>query len=249
MRVVLLGTGTLVPEAGRASAGLLVEGSGALLPIDLGRGVLNRMVEAGVNPLELPRFFLTHLHPDHSCELVSLLFALRHGRESRSGIELFGPAGLRDLVERIVEAWPSVAPDYPLQIRETAGGELLEEPLRLIAGPVHHGDRPALGFRVEDRARGTAVAFTGDSGPGPDLVRLVAGVDLLVAECGDGLSPGRGHHLDVESLIRLVEEADVGRVAVTHLDPRQDRERVIGALTGVLGERVIEARDGLELRV
>ena len=66
------------------------------------------MVEAGVDPLELPRFFLTHLHPDHSCELVSLLFALRHGRESRGTVELFGPAGLRDLVRRIIEAWPSV---------------------------------------------------------------------------------------------------------------------------------------------
>jgi ribonuclease BN (tRNA processing enzyme) len=107
----------------------------------------------------------------------------------------------------------------------------------------------ALGFRIEDPARGTAVAFTSDSGSGRDLVRLVAGVDLLVAECGDGMRPRRGRHLDVKSLIRLVGEGGLGRVAVTHLDPRQDRRRVIAALADALSDRVIEARDGLELRV
>jgi ribonuclease BN (tRNA processing enzyme) len=249
LRVVLLGTGTLIPEADRVATGLLIEGRGAIIPVDLGRGVLNRMVEAGVDPLRLGRFFLTHLHPDHSAELVSLLFALRHGRESPDAVELCGPDGLGDLVRRICEAWPSVVPDYPLEIRETAGGVLVDEPLRVIAGPVHHGEHPALGYRIEDRARGSSVAFTGDSGPGGDLLRLVAGVDLLIAECGDGLRPRRGRHLDVDSLISLVEDAGVGRVVVTHLDPRLDPGRVITALADALGDRLIEARDGLEFRV
>ncbi len=249
MRVVLLGTGTLVPDADRAATGLLVEGSGATIPVDLGRGVLNRMVEAGVDPLRLSRFFLTHLHPDHSAELVSLLFALRHGRESPDPVELVGPVGLGDLVRHIRAAWPSVVPDYPLQIRETAGEVLVEAPLRVIAGPVHHGDHPALGYRIEDPVRGRSVAFTGDSGPGADLLRLVSGVDLLIAECGDGMSPRRGRHLDVETLIALVEEARVQRVVVTHLDPRQEPGRVLAVLADALGDRMIEARDGLELRV
>jgi ribonuclease BN (tRNA processing enzyme) len=249
LRVVLLGTGTLIPDGVRAATGLLIEGSGETIPVDIGRGVLNRMVEAGVDPLGLGRFFLTHLHPDHSAELVSLLFALRQGRESPVAVELCGPVGLGDLVQGICEAWPSVVPDYPLQIRETNGTVLVEAPLRVTAGPVHHGEQPALGYRIEDLNRGGSVAFTGDSGPGRDLLRLVAGVDLLVAECGDGLRPRRGRHLDVESLIGLVEDAGVGRVVVTHLDPRQDPRQVVARLTDALGDRLIEARDGLELRV
>ena len=249
MRVTLLGTGTLVPEADRASTGLLVEGAGLTLPIDLGRGVLNRMVEAGTDPLRQEHFFFTHLHADHSSDLVGLLFALRNARQEASPVDLFGPAGLAELVARIGSAWPSTTPDYPLRVHETGGGCLIDVGLRVEACPVHHGGHPALGFRIIEQATGRVFAFTGDSGPGPDLVRLAEGAHLLVAECGDGLAPRRGRHLDTESLIELVEAARVGRVAVVHLDPRNDRDAVLGRLTERLGNRLIEGRDGLRLEV
>jgi ribonuclease BN (tRNA processing enzyme) len=249
MEVVLLGTGTLVPEANRASSGVLVEGPGATVPIDLGRGVLSRMVAAGVDPLDLDRFLLTHLHADHSGELVALLFALRHGRAEPRPVELHGPRGLDDLVRRIVEAWPSTTPDYPLTVLETEGGVLIDEAVRVRAESVHHGSHAALGFRIEDTRTGRCMAFTGDSGPGPGLSRLSGGVDLLVAECADGLGPGRGRHLDVDALVDLADTGGVSRVAVVHIDPRHDRAAVLGELDRRLGGRLIEGRDGLRLQV
>jgi ribonuclease BN (tRNA processing enzyme) len=249
VHVTLLGTGMLVPEAGRGSAAFLVEGAGRVLPVDLGRGALTGMVEAGVNPLEIDRFFLTHLHADHTSELVSLLFALRHGRTGQGAVELVGPSGLAALVERISEAWPSTTPDYRLSIRETDGGVVSEEGLRVTAGPVHHGDHAALGYRVEETATGRVCAFTGDSGPGHRLDELVDGADLLVAECGDGLVTGRGRHLDVKSLAELVEGARIGRVAVTHIDPRHGRVAVLARLRELLGDRLLEGEDGLRIAV
>lgn len=249
MEVTLLGTGMLVPEAGRGSTALLVEAAGCALPIDLGRGALSRMVEAGVDPLSLDRFLVTHLHADHTSELVALLFALRHGRSGARAVELVGPPGLSDLVDRIVEAWPSTAPDYPLRIQETEGGPVVDDVVRVTAGGVHHGDHPALGYRVEDASTGRTFAFTGDSGPGPRLSGLVAGVDLLVAECGDGLEPGRGRHLDADSLVELVLDAGVGRVAVLHIDPRHGRNAVLEKLRERLGTRLLAGEDGLRIRV
>ena len=249
MQVTLLGTGTMVPEADRASSGLLVEGAGQTVPIDLGRGVLNRMVEAGTDPLGLSRFFLTHLHADHSGELVGLLFALRNARAESMPVELFGPDGLARLVRRIGEAWPSTVPDYPLEIHETGGGCLVDEGLRIDAAPVPHGNHPALGFRIQEQSTGRSVAFTGDSGPGPGLEALVEGVQLLVAECGDGLVAARGRHLDADSLADLVETAGVERVAVVHIDPRHGREAVLARIRERLGPRMVEGRDGLRLEV
>ena len=249
MDVTLLGTGMLVPEAGRGSTALLVEAVGCAVPIDLGRGALSRMVEAGVDPLALDRFLLTHLHADHTSELVALLFALRHGRGGAQAVELVGPPGLGELVERIVEAWPSTAPDYPLRIEETDGGVVLDAALRVTAGPVHQGDHPALGYRIEEVASGRSFAFTGDSGPGPRLAGLVAGVDLLVAECGDGLQPGRGRHLDTASLVDLDQAAGVGRVAVIHIDPRHGRAEVLAELRDRLGPRLLAGEDGLRIPV
>ena len=50
MKIYTLGTGTLHPVAGQASAGLAIETEGEVLGFDFGRGVLNRYVEAGLDP-------------------------------------------------------------------------------------------------------------------------------------------------------------------------------------------------------
>lgn len=247
--MVLLGTGTLVPEADRRATGLLVRSGAAALCIDLGRGVLDRIVEAGHDPMRIGHYFFTHFHADHCADLVSLLFALRHLSDGTAVPQLHGPVGLRALVGRIGEAWPSVVPDFPLAVHETDGGRLLDGPMRVEAGAVHHGDRAALGYRVQDRASGRSMAFTGDSGPGPGLDRLVEGVDLLVAECGDGLQPRRGRHLDAGSFVALARRSGAETVVVTHLDPRQDRPGVLEALRGQLGVRLVGGEDLMALRV
>ncbi|RKZ16808.1 hypothetical protein DRQ53_05370 [bacterium] len=249
MQVRILGSGTLVPEAGRATSGLLVRGRGQEIPIDLGRGVLMRMAEAGLEPLELDHFFLTHLHADHSSELVSLLFALPRARRSKAPVHVYGPPGLGDLTDRIFAAWPSMDSAQALEIVESTGGILLDAALRLSARPVHHGQHAALGFRVEDTASGRSMAFTGDSTAGPELLALARGVDLLVAECGDGLEPrGRGH-LDAAALVELARTAGVGRVVVTHVEAGTDRAALMRRLREELGESVMEATDSLEIEV
>jgi len=249
VQVTLLGTGTLVPEAGLGSTSLLVHGDDYVLPVDLGRGALSRIVEAGYDPLALDRYLFTHLHADHTAELGSLLFALRHGRTTREAVELIGPRGLRDFVGRVCAAWPSASPDFDLRITETDGGIVPSSGPVVRAVAVHHGDHSALGFRFEDPRSGRACAFTGDTGPGPRRQELARGVDLLVAECGDGLVPGRGRHLDVDSLVALVDGAGVGRVAVIHVDPRHGRRAVMAALRDRLGERLVAGTDGLEIAV
>lgn len=249
MEVLLLGTGTLVPEADRRATGILVRSDDSVVPLDLGRGVLDRMVQAGQDPLALRRFFLTHLHADHTADLVSLLFALRRARPVADPVEFFGPPGLARLLERIGEAWPSARPDFPVQVHESSGGLLLDGALRVWAGPVHHGERGALGYRIKHRDSGRSMAFTGDSGPGPDLDRLCAGVDLLVAECGDGMASRRGRHLDVRSFLALAERSGAEQVVVTHLEPGDTREEVLAALRQALGARLVIGEDLLALRV
>ena len=82
------------------------------------------------------------------------------------------------------------------------------------SGPVTSRSRPcgsehfhmdAFGFRFP--CRGRTVAFTGDTGDGPQLDRLLAGADLVIAEYTHTAGPECEGHLGTAAITRLVERA------------------------------------------
>ncbi|MCZ7626508.1 MAG: MBL fold metallo-hydrolase [Candidatus Methylomirabilis sp.] len=78
MQLTILGSGTAIPSLTRGSPGLLIEVAGSSLLCDGGAGTRPRPLRAGIVATELDRVFYTHLHPDHTGDLVPLLFALRN---------------------------------------------------------------------------------------------------------------------------------------------------------------------------
>ena len=64
MKLIVLGSGTLLPTAQRASAGFALLEGDDWFQLDLGRGVLQRMCQEGLDPLRLRHLFLSHIHPD-----------------------------------------------------------------------------------------------------------------------------------------------------------------------------------------
>src|SRR5262249_54059762 len=110
-RVVLLGTGTPVPDpehSGPATA--IVVGDSAYL-VDFGPGVVRRaeaaVLDRGVTALEpgnLKVAFVTHLHSDHTAGFSGLIFT--GWTSSRSApLEVYGPAGLNSMTEHILQAY------------------------------------------------------------------------------------------------------------------------------------------------
>jgi ribonuclease BN (tRNA processing enzyme) len=217
-KVVLLGTGTVHPSAERASAGLALLAEGRCLPIDLGRGVLQRLCEHGVDPLELEALHLSHWHPDHCCDLVPLLFALRYApNPPRSKVlTITAPPGFAAFLERLYAAWRWLRPQsYELIVREDEGSESRFGSLRLRTALLRHGDMPNLGLRIE--TAGKTLVYSGDSGPCEALLTLARGAHILVAECS--LPAGTGVHMDPAALGRLATEAAVDELIVTHVFP------------------------------
>jgi ribonuclease BN (tRNA processing enzyme) len=106
--LTIRGSGAAVPNRRRGPPGLLFKlesgaKTGCALLVDPGPGALHRAVLAGVGVEDIAAVFLTHHHPDHTIDLMSLLFA-RHSvllRPKLRGLALIGPAGTRDLYERM----------------------------------------------------------------------------------------------------------------------------------------------------
>jgi len=256
MRIRILGSGTIIPCAGRRPTALLVEWNGETVLFDCGPGALDAVEESGRSYRELRRIFLTHYHLDHTLDVGRLLAALRHDELFPAGerIALYGPAGLADFLEGWRRLYAGTAPtgDF-LDTNEIGEGTVIEAgSCRIGAAEVDHGDMPALAYRIEDE--GGSAVYTGDTGYDDRLVDLAAGADLLVSECSfpdGGESTG---HLSPAAVGRVAAEAAVGRILLVHLYPEQFREPSSAAMVTAsvrrrFGGLVEVAEDGMEIRI
>ncbi len=182
----MLGSGTAIPRAGRASSCYLVEdGEGPPLLVDLGPGALARAADRGCDLVRLGAVLVSHVHPDHCADLVALQFALRNPllRRTAGPVVVAGHPALAVLLERLGAAWPGWLACGPGQLRfqpAAPGPVPLPGPTRVAAFRVAHTET-SLGYRLT-LPGGFVVAFSGDATEGEALEALGAGADLFVLE-------------------------------------------------------------------
>ncbi|MFN0161781.1 MAG: MBL fold metallo-hydrolase [Burkholderiales bacterium] len=194
-RVTLLGTGSPAPVMRRFGPGVLVQAGGQNLLIDSGRGVTQRLMQAGLRLGAVDALFITHLHSDHIVGIPDLWltgwleapFAQRQGP-----FRVYGPAGTRNLMEGLVKAY-----DWDLKARVADQGlkpenvrpevtEFVESVVyekngvRVTAFAVDHGEllHPAFGFRIDYDGR--SVTISGDTKFSENLIKHATGTDLLI---------------------------------------------------------------------
>lgn len=245
MRFVLLGTGTLVPDAERGSAGFLVEDGDTRILVDGGSGTLGRLARHGVDARDLDGGVYSHRHLDHCGDLAPLLFALRVGidKPRRRDYPIFAGTGMVEFLASLrgvygqwitSEHFATPVCELPLDgpgTVELPGGVLLETlPAQHSAGALH------LRFTGTD---GFTVVFSGDTGPSENLATLAAGVDVLVTECAVPTPDQWNAHLCPGDVAAIVAAARPKRVVLTHLYPGMDPGVALAtvAATGVAVER------------
>lgn len=195
VRVVLLGTGSPFPSVKRFGPAVLVQAGGKTLLFDAGRGVAQRLVQAGVRLGSIDALFLTHLHSDHLVGLPDLWLTgwLPLPVANRKGpFHVYGPAGTASLTQNLERAyeWDITTriadqqlrrDDVSVVAKEFEEGVAYEEGgVKVTAFSVDHGEliKPAFGFRVDYGAR--SVTISGDTRPSDNLIRHAAGTDLLI---------------------------------------------------------------------
>lgn len=199
MTVTLLGTGSPQPVTERFGQSTLVEAGDQKLVFDLGRGALMRLYQTEVPLGAVRKVFLTHLHEDHTVGLPDFwLTGWVLGRPT-TPFEIWGPAGTRDMMQHLEEAFA-----YDIGIRHSddrvplEGVEVVAHDISpgvvysangvtVTAFEVNHAPvEPAFGYRVD--YQGHSVVITGDSRPeGASLTnipRYGAGADVLVYNVG-----------------------------------------------------------------
>ena len=109
---------------------------------------------------------------------------------------------------------------------------------------------PALSMRVG--AAGATLVYSGDTGPGGDLIELSSGCDLLLCEATHQGPPPPDrypYHLHAEEAGGIAAQAGVGALLVTHVGPTLDPAVSVAEAANVFEGRVDHAVPGMEVEL
>ncbi len=214
---------------GATGASYLLRRGDASLLLDLGQGSFPRL--AGLlDPARLDGILISHLHPDHFVDLVSLRHYLRWEPPRGRRVRVVGPAGLADRIDAL-HAEPGFTAEA-LDVEALRAGRLEVAGFEIEVAPVTHTES-SFGFRVAgDDPAGPGLVYSGDCGRAEDLEPLIRSGDTLLSEVSFGPGPaveGAGH-LDGPMVAGLATRSGAGRVLLTHLQMGFDRAETIASV-------------------
>jgi ribonuclease BN (tRNA processing enzyme) len=243
---IVLGSGTTVPSPNRGPAGFLLRVGSDHYLVDGGSGTMQRCAKLGIDPRKFQAGFYSHRHPDHTGDLVPLLFAMKVGPPGRmrdypiyagDGFQAFFD-GLLQVYSHWIQGsdWSVVVHEIPLDKSASIalkGFELRTAPANHSAGALH------LRFNLGDHA----VVFSGDTGPSEALQNLAKDCDLLICECAGSNSDPLPGHLYPAAIVELAQRARPKEIWLTHFYPGVDAEHEMEQIRS-MGIPIRRAEDG-----
>ncbi len=254
MELIILGSGTGMPLSYRASPSLALIVDGELLLFDMGPGTLRQLTRAGLNHELISRIFITHFHPDHTADLVHLLFATRNPTilSRRAPFAITGPVGITEFIQRLKMAYPGwiSLPSEIMEIQELDINEMVPRDypnFRILTRPTNHTPN-SLAYRVESRT-GKSLVYSGDTSFCEALVVLATGSDLLILE--SSFPDGREveGHLTPSQAGHLASLAEVNRLVLIHFYPECLRTDIAAQCRKTYKGELILGRDLLRIRI
>ena len=281
LEVLVLGSGG-PGAAGRAASSylILIDGEARIL-LDAGPGSFARLGEAKTSLAHMDIVLLTHLHIDHAGEIPGLFkaravsgsgpiaFNVWGPTGSQGGGEnayfpgtreflrlLFGPKGAFAYLNDFAAPITLHGHDIPARVADGAPRQILSQgglTVTAIAG--HHGDAPAVIYRIEHA--GKSVTFSGDIDARglPALRRIAKSTDLLVFNTVVLDPPGSPAvlytlHTPPHDIGQLAREVGARALLLSHISPAVDEARrtVLESIRANFAGSVTFATDGMRAR-
>ncbi len=252
MEITVVGSGTVVPLLERRQSCVVVEAGGETLVFDLGSGAVRGMLRAGLDPFAVDRIFFTHFHPDHTVDVVPLMFAFKYGAkaERERPLAMYGPEPFEAFFGGVTDVWGEwMLGEYPTEVVELPHEcpSSIELPGgRVVWAPAKH--RPeSIAYRIE--GEGGAFVYTGDTEYAASVVELARGAHTLLIECSFPDDAPVPAHLTPGGVARIASEAGVERAVLTHIYPPAEALDLVSEVGRGFSGEVLVAEDGTKLTI
>lgn len=250
MELIVIGSGTGLPSLSRASPGMVVKANDKIFLFDSGSGTLMGLLRAGITYKDLDYLFYSHLHPDHTLDLVSILFAAKNPQDPRKkDLFIIAPKGFRDFYNGLLKNFgDSIKPEsYMVRLNEVGDSQIEYDGWQLIAKPLVH-TQTSIGYRIEF-VDGKSIVYSGDTDYCKNLVELARDVELLILECSFPDGQRVEGHLTPSSAGRIAVESGSRRLLLTHLYPVCEGHDILSQCREVFKGEIILAKDLMRLEV
>jgi ribonuclease BN (tRNA processing enzyme) len=254
MQLTVLGGSAASPNAGMGCAGLLLQTARTRLVLDLGPGTLQEL-RRHTDFRTLDAVIVSHMHVDHVLDLLALRHALAYNPlPAPAPVPVWLPPGGAEHLA--LATAPFDACDEPGRFTSTVKVAEYDPARPLTIGdvvvtfaPAVH-DIPAWAIRVQP-STGSALGYTGDTGPAAAMGGFFAGVHVLIAEATllePGVRPSdeRGS-LTAADAGELAAAAGAEILVLTHMWQELDFAAYRSQAEAVFPGRIEMATPGLTL--
>ncbi len=201
LHLALCGTGSPLPNPGRAGPCTVVIAGRQMFVVDAGEGAGRNIALMGLPPGRIEGVFLTHFHSDHIDGLGPLMLLRWTGSAAATPLPIHGPPGVEQVVAgfnvayaldngyRTAHHGPRIVPPsgvggvaLPFAVPETGSVVVLDSGgVRVTAFGVNHRPvQPAVGYRFDYKGR--SIVLSGDTAVSPTLVAAAKGADVMLHE-------------------------------------------------------------------
>lgn len=215
-KVIILGSSNAVPSINHENTHLVIVGEERTILIDCVSTPVVRLEEAGVDFDSLTDIIITHFHPDHVAGVPLLLMNMWLMGRTKP-INIYGLHHAMNKLEALMDfygwaEWPNFFPVGFYRLPEAEMTLLFDSgEFTVHSSPVHHMI-PTIGLRVECKKQDKILAYSCDTEPCEQTVRLAEGADILIHEAA-GATYG---HSSAEQAGEIAARAEVEKLYLIH---------------------------------
>jgi ribonuclease BN (tRNA processing enzyme) len=252
--VTILGSGTCVPSLKRSSCSVLLQIDRAKLLFDSGPGTMRRLLEAGITIFELNYIFYSHFHPDHTAELVPLLFATKYPESHRrkTALTIVAGQGFEDFfsgLKTVYGQWiePASGLLETMELANNSPDSHRFQDFMVESAPVEHNEE-SIAYRITDPG-GYSVVYSGDTEYSENLITLAKKAALLICESALPDDKGVKGHLTPSLAGEIATRAEVAKLVLTHFYPACDQADIAQECRKTYSGALVLAEDLMRIEV